>query len=201
MSSLTRRPGCCAGAGLRVHLLPPRQPTPLLAFAIRHLSASAGIMITASHNPPADNGYKLYLADGAQIVPPADTEIEAAIRALGPLAQVPVADPGSPLITRHGDEVARAYLDAVTAPFHAPSGASGLRIVYTPLHGVAGGLALRAFEQAGFPARRSSRPSSSRTRPSRRSASRTPRAPRRCRRSRNRSGDTHKSSSLRLATP
>ena len=140
-----------AGAGLRVHLLPPRQPTPVLAFAIRHLSASAGIMITASHNPPADNGYKLYLADGAQIVPPADTEIEAAIRALGPLAQVPVADPGSSLITRHGDEVARAYLDAVTAPFHAPSGARGLRIVYTPLHGVAGGLALRAFEQAGFP--------------------------------------------------
>ena len=141
-----------AGAGLRVHLLPPRQPTPLLAFAVRYLSAAAGIMITASHNPPADNGYKLYLADGAQIVPPADTEIEAAIRALGPLAQVPVADPGSPLIIRHGDEVAGAYLAAVTAPFRAPAGAAGLRFVYTPLHGVAAGLALRAFEQAGFPA-------------------------------------------------
>ena len=141
-----------AGAGLRAHLLPPRQPTPLLAFAVRYLSAAAGIMITASHNPPADNGYKLYLADGAQIVPPADTEIEAAIRALGPLAQVPVADPGSPLIIRHGDEVAGAYLAAVTAPFRAPAGAAGLRFVYTPLHGVAAGLALRAFEQAGFPA-------------------------------------------------
>jgi phosphomannomutase len=141
-----------AGAGLRVHLLPPRQPTPLLAFAVRHLSASAGIMITASHNPPADNGYKLYLADGAQIVPPADAEIETAIRALGPLAQVPVADPGSPLIIRHGDEVGAAYLDAVTAPFRAPAAATWLRFVYTPLHGVAGGLALRAFEQAGFPA-------------------------------------------------
>jgi phosphomannomutase len=141
-----------AGAGLLVHLLPPRQPTPLLAFAVRHLSAAAGIMITASHNPPADNGYKLYLADGAQIVPPADTEIEAAIRALGPLAQVPVADPGSPLIIRHGDEVAGAYLAAVTAPFRAPAGAAGLRFVYTPLHGVAAGLALRAFGRAGFPA-------------------------------------------------
>ena len=139
-----------AGAGLRVHLLPPRQPTPLLAFSIRHLSASAGIMITASHNPPADNGYKLYLSDGVQIIPPADAEIEAAIRALGPLAQVPVAPRDSPLITRPGDEVARAYLDEVTAPFHAPTGAAGLRFVYTPLHGVAGGLALRAFQQAGF---------------------------------------------------
>ncbi|HLQ57510.1 MAG TPA: phospho-sugar mutase [Streptosporangiaceae bacterium] len=141
-----------AGAGLRVHMLPPRQPTPLLAFAVRHLSAAAGIMITASHNPPADNGYKVYLADGAQIVPPADAEIEAAIRALGPLAQVPVAVDGSPLIIRHGDEIADAYTSAVSAPFRAPTSATWLRFVYTPLHGVAAGLALRAFEQAGFPA-------------------------------------------------
>jgi phosphomannomutase len=141
-----------AGAGLRVHMLPPRQPTPLLAFAVPQLSAAAGIMITASHNPPADNGYKLYLGDGVQIIPPADTEIEAAIRALGPLAQVPVAPSGSPLIIRHGDEIARAYLDAVTAGVRAPTGAASLRFVYTALHGVAAGLALRAFEQAGFPA-------------------------------------------------
>jgi phosphomannomutase len=141
-----------AGAGLSVWRLPPRQPTPLLAFAIRRLGAAAGIMITASHNPPADNGYKLYLADGAQIVPPADAEIEAAIAALGPLADVPVAPPGSPLITALGDEVARAYLDAVCSISPAPPGAAWLRFVYTPLHGVAAGLALRAFEQAGFAA-------------------------------------------------
>jgi phosphomannomutase len=167
-----------AGAGFRVHLLPPRQPTPLLAFAVPHLGAAAGIMITASHNPPADNGYKLYLADGAQIVPPADAEIEAAIRDLGPLARVPVADPGSPLITRHGDEIAAAYLDAITSspatsgpttsgpttsgpttsgpttsgPTTSGRGPAGLRFVYTPLHGVAAGLALRAFAQAGYPA-------------------------------------------------
>ena len=78
-----------AGAGIRAHLLPRRQPTPLLAFAVRHLHAAAGIMITASHNPPAYNGYKLYLGDGAQIVPPADAEIESAIRGLGPLSRVP----------------------------------------------------------------------------------------------------------------
>jgi phosphomannomutase len=140
-----------AGAGIAVHLLPPRQPTPLLAFAVRHLGTAAGIMITASHNPSVDNGYKLYLGDGAQIIPPADAEIEAAIRALGPLSQVALAPPDSPLIVQHGDEVAQAYLDAVCAVSPAPGGAAWLRFVYTPLHGVAAGLALRAFEQAGYP--------------------------------------------------
>ena len=141
-----------AGAGIRVHLLPRQQPTPLLAFSVRCLRAAAGIMITASHNPPADNGYKLYLGDGMQIVPPADAEIEAAIRSLGPLSKVPVAPPDSPLIIRHGDEIASAYLDAVCGPAAAPAGAAWLRFAYTPLHGVAAGLALRAFEQAGFAA-------------------------------------------------
>jgi phosphomannomutase len=139
-----------AGAGIRVHLLPRHEPTPLLAFAVLHLRAAAGIMITASHNPAADNGYKLYLGDGAQIVPPADTEIESVIRALGPLSAIPLAPRDSPLITPHGDEIAAAYLDAVCAQSPAPPGAEWLRFVYTPLHGVAAGLALRAFEQAGF---------------------------------------------------
>jgi phosphomannomutase len=139
-----------AGAGLRVRLLPPRQPTPLLAFAVRRLGAAAGVMITASHNPPADNGYKLYTADGAQIVPPADVEIEAAIAGLGPLSQVPVAPADSPLISQLGDEVAQEYLDAVCGISPAPPGAAWLRFVYTPLHGVAGDLALRAFEKAGY---------------------------------------------------
>jgi phosphomannomutase len=140
-----------AGAGIRAHLLPRQQPTPLLAFAVRHLRAAAGVMITASHNPPADNGYKLYLSDGAQIVPPADAEIEHAISQLGPLRQIPVAEPESPLINRVGDAVAQAYLDAVCAISPAPANAAGLRFVYTPLHGVAASLATRAFRQAGFP--------------------------------------------------
>ncbi|MGH3214419.1 MAG: phospho-sugar mutase [Trebonia sp.] len=144
-----------AGAGIRVHLLPRPGPTPLLAFAVRHLGTGAGIMITASHNPAADNGYKLYLSDGAQVIPPVDTEIEQRIASLGPLTDVPLARLDDPLVVRHGDEVAAAYLDAVAGGPHAqaaPSSGPGLTIVYTPLHGVAGDLMLRAIQRAGFAA-------------------------------------------------
>jgi phosphomannomutase len=89
------------GAGMRAHVLPRPLPTPVLAFAIRHLGADAGVMVTASHNPPQDNGYKVYLGDGSQIVPPADAEISAAIDAVGPLASVPRGDDWDTL----GDEV------------------------------------------------------------------------------------------------
>ncbi len=144
------------GAGIPVHLLPGRSPTPLLAFAIRHLSAAAGVMITASHNPPADNGYKLYLGDGVQIVPPADAEIEAAIQGVGPLSGIALGPPGGPLITQHGDEIAQAYLDAILAasPSVPPPGGRvrDVRVVYTSLHGVAGPLMLRAISRAGYPA-------------------------------------------------
>jgi phosphomannomutase len=144
--------GVLAGAGIRVHLLPSRQPTPLLAFAVRYFRAAAGVMITASHNPPGDNGYKVYLDDGAQIAPPADADVEAAMTAVGSPAAVPVAAADSPLISRAGDEVAHAYLDAICAALgSAPNGSAWLRFVYTPLHGVAGDLAVRAFGQAGYP--------------------------------------------------
>jgi phosphomannomutase len=136
-----------AGAGLPVHVLPLPCPTPLLAFAVRALGTSAGIMITASHNPARDNGYKLYLSDGAQVIPPADREIEARIAALGPLSAIPVADTG---ITRHGDEIAAAYLEAIVV--RTNGGAPPLRVVYTPMHGVAGSLMLRATAAAGYPA-------------------------------------------------
>ncbi len=141
-----------AGAGIRVHALPGRVPTPFLAFAVPKLRAAAGVMITASHNPRADNGYKLYLSDGAQVVPPTDTEIEALIDEVGPVSTVPMAAGDSPLISRPDDELEQVYLDAVCALVPPPASAAWLRFVYTPLHGVAGRLALRAFEQAGFPA-------------------------------------------------
>ena len=144
--------GVLAGAGLAVHVLPLPCPTPLLAFAVRYLGAAAGVMITASHNPAADNGYKLYLSDGAQVVPPADAEIEQRIAALGPLSLIPVAEAGSSLIIRHGDEVARAYLNAVAGPAARPGAGPSLNVVYTPMHGVAGDLMLQAIRQAGFAA-------------------------------------------------
>jgi len=145
--------GVLAGAGIAVHMLPRPCPTPLLAFAVRHLGTAAGVMITASHNPAADNGYKLYLSDGAQVIPPADADIEKRIAGLGPLARVPVAAAGSALITRHGDEIAEAYLAAIVAAAGpAVTGAAELNVVYTPMHGVAGRLMLRLLRLAGFAA-------------------------------------------------
>jgi phosphomannomutase len=136
-----------SGAGLRTRRLPPLAPTPLLAFAVRHLGCAAGVMVTASHNPAHDNGYKVYLGDGAQISPPADVEIAAAFDAVGPLAEVPHGDGGEQL----GEEVARAYLDAIVAALPATD-ARELRIVYTPLHGVGAPLCMEALSRAGFAA-------------------------------------------------
>jgi phosphomannomutase len=141
-----------AGAGIRVHLLPRPGPTPLLAFAVLHLRADAGIMITASHNPAADNGYKLYLSDGAQVIPPVDAEIEGRIAELGPLSAVRAANLNDPLIAWHGDEVAAAYLDAIVGPPAVGAAGTDLTVVYTPMHGVAGELMLRAIQRAGFAA-------------------------------------------------
>ena len=135
------------GAGMSAMVLPRPLPTPVLAFAIRHLGADAGVMVTASHNPPQDNGYKVYLGDGSQIVPPADAEISAAIDAVGPLASVPRGDDWDTL----GDEVLEAYLDRV-ASLVDPASPRDLSIVYTPLHGVGRDVVLAAFDRAGFAA-------------------------------------------------
>src|SRR5690349_16703754 len=83
------------GAGFTAYLLPRPLPTPVLAFAIRDLGCAAGVMVTASHNPPQDNGYKVYLGDGSQIVPPSDAEIAERIAAVGPVADVPRGDAGT----------------------------------------------------------------------------------------------------------
>ncbi|MDT3398134.1 phospho-sugar mutase [Streptomyces sp. B1866] len=136
------------GAGLRAALLPRPLPTPVLAFAIRHLGAVAGVEVTASHNPPRDNGYKVYLGDGSQIVPPADADIAAAIAAVGGLDGVPRPDGGWETL---GEEVVEAYLDRAGAALtrHSPR---AVRAVYTPLHGVGRDTLTAAFARAGFPA-------------------------------------------------
>jgi phosphomannomutase len=134
------------GAGLRAMVLPRPLPTPVLAFAIRHLGVDAGVMVTASHNPPQDNGYKVYLGDGSQIVPPTDTEISAAIDAVGALDSVPRADAGWQTL---GEAVLDAYVARV-ATIARPDGPRDVAIVYTPLHGVGGEVMRRVLEATGF---------------------------------------------------
>ncbi|MDQ1536411.1 MAG: phosphomannomutase [Actinomycetota bacterium] len=136
------------GAGGRAMVLPRRLPTPVLAFAIRQLGADAGVMVTASHNPAQDNGYKVYLGDGSQIVPPADAKIAARIAEVSLLAQVPRVSSGWTTI---GDDLLEAYLDAATAVV-APDSPRELRVVHTALHGVGSDVVIAAFARAGFPA-------------------------------------------------
>lgn len=135
------------GAGLRAAVLPRPLPTPVLAYAIRHLGAVAGVEVTASHNPPRDNGYKVYLGDGSQIVSPADAEIAAQIDAIAALADVPRAENGWQDL---GDEVLEAYL-ARTDAVLTPGSPRGVRTVYTAMHGVGKDVVLAAFARAGFP--------------------------------------------------
>jgi phosphomannomutase len=138
--------------GREALLLPGPLPTPVLAYAVRALDAVAGVMVTASHNPPQDNGYKVYLGAqlggpagaGAQIVPPADAGIEAAIQAVGTLVEVPLGEPGTVL----DDGIVRAYVDSAAAV--VSDGPRDLKVAYTPLHGVGGEVLAAAFAAAGF---------------------------------------------------
>jgi phosphomannomutase len=139
-----------AGAGFAVQVLPHALPTPVLSFAVRHLGTVAGVMVTASHNPPEDNGYKVYLADGAQLAPPADREIEAAIAAVGPARELPLDDAWLTL----GDDVEDDYVAAVVdalEPGRVPLAArQRLVVAYTALHGVGSATTRRVFDAAGF---------------------------------------------------
>ncbi|WP_103663302.1 phospho-sugar mutase [Microbacterium sp. CJ77] len=147
-----------AGAGLRAILLPRMLPTPVLAFAVRHLGADAGVMVTASHNPPRDNGYKVYLGgedDGAQIVSPADAQIAGRIDEVA--SDVPVSRiPRSLGFEIAGEDVVDAYVaeTAATAPARAvDAGDTGaLRWVYTAMHGVGHDTLDRLLSAAGYPA-------------------------------------------------
>ena len=143
-----------AGAGLRAVLLPRLLPTPVLAFAVRHLDAAAGVMVTASHNPPDDNGYKVYLGGvdaGSQIVPPADGQIAAHIQRIADTRRVD-ALPRSTDYETAPESVVDAYVAATAAVAPAPAGAEGLRWVYTAMHGVGWETLSRILERAGYPA-------------------------------------------------
>ena len=143
-----------AGAGLRAILLPRLLPTPVLAFAVRRLGADAGVMVTASHNPPNDNGYKVYLGgadDGAQIVSPADAEIAAHIQRIADTGDVGVL-PRSLGYETAPESLVEAYVTATAAVAPAPEDADGLTWVYTAMHGVGWETLARILEVAGYPA-------------------------------------------------
>jgi phosphomannomutase len=131
-----------AAQGFRTTLMFTAVPTPVVAFAVRHSGAAAGIQITASHNPPTDNGYKVYFEGGFPIIPPTDSEIEQA------MAEAPHADeiPRQPVTPTGVDQVQR-YVDRVAQVRHTHE---AVRIALTPLHGVGGEIAMDALVHSEF---------------------------------------------------
>ncbi|HEU0191891.1 MAG TPA: phospho-sugar mutase [Mycobacterium sp.] len=125
-----------------VLLLPGPLPTPVVAFAVRQLSAAAGIQITASHNPATDNGYKVYRAGGLQIISPTDTQIETAMGSAPPADQI-ARQPVEPANT----QVLQRYVERAAA---VRRGDGQVRVALTPLHGVGGAVAVDALRHAGF---------------------------------------------------
>ncbi|WP_460801754.1 phospho-sugar mutase [Microbacterium sp. GXF6406] len=142
-----------AGAGLRTILLPRLLPTPVLAFAVRYFGADAGVMVTASHNPPNDNGYKVYLggADGgSQIVAPADAEIAAHIQRIADAGDIGALARSQDYEVA-GERVVEAYVAATAAVAPAPASARKLTWVYTAMHGVGWETFARILDAAGYP--------------------------------------------------
>jgi phosphomannomutase len=142
--------GVLAAAGINVRWYPTPQPTPLLAYTQKVTDAAAAVVITASHNPPADNGYKVYVEGAAQIVPPTDAAIAAAIDAAPPAAEIPRDDPlGSPRVEVVDAELIDRYLHDLVLARPAVEGPD-LTIAYTPLHGVGAELVARALADGGY---------------------------------------------------
>lgn len=131
-----------AAAGFAVLLLPGPVPTPVVAFAVRHTGAAAGIQITASHNPAADNGYKVYVEGGIQIISPVDTEIETAMATAPPADQIARRAPQPA-----GRELIEAYISRAAT---ARRGTGSVRVALTALHGVGGAVAVETLRRAGF---------------------------------------------------
>lgn len=144
-----------AGHGIEVLLTPHEVPTPVVAFAVRSLACDAGVMITASHNPPQDSGYKVYFGgedEGSQIIPPVDADIESAIMGVASSLKFDQIPRTNALVSSTPNDLVRNYIDRTVdsiAPFTASK--SSPTFVYTPMHGVGGKTFLAAVEQAGFP--------------------------------------------------
>ena len=145
-----------AAAGIDTYLMPSALPTPLLAYAVRSLDCDGGVMVTASHNPPQDNGYKVYLGGraveesgrGSQIVAPYDSEIAASIEAVGPLESIELAESGW---TELPDSITGEYEAAMAGLADVENfPARELKIVLTPMHGVGGETAVSVLNAAGF---------------------------------------------------
>ena len=131
-----------AAEGFRVMLMPAAVPTPIVAFTVRHTGAVAGIQITASHNPPSDNGYKLYTDGGLQIVSPTDTDVETAAASAPPADEIARAP-----VEPNGIEEIQRYVARCGQIRRAPG---SVRVALTPLHGVGGDYALDALVRAGL---------------------------------------------------
>ena len=143
-------------AGIETYLMPAALPTPLLAYAVRSLDCDGGVMVTASHNPPEDNGYKVYLGRhaveesgrGAQIVAPYDERIAARIKEVGSVASVPLADAGWTVLQPSITADYESAVAALALARHFP--ARELKVVLTPMHGVGGETAVSVLKAAGF---------------------------------------------------
>lgn len=144
--------GVLEAAGFRIRFFTDPTPTPLVAYAGLTLGACASIVITASHNPPADNGYKVYAANGVQIVPPADTEIATMIAAVGAANDVPrTEDPyGSENVVAIGPDLFEEYLRSLATFLPVVTGDRSISIVYTAMHGVGGKFVVGALRLFGF---------------------------------------------------
>ena len=144
--------GVLAAAGISVVFFPDFAPTPLVAFAAKHLQAAAAVVVTASHNPPADNGYKVYANNAAQIIPPVDGDIASAIDLAGPAREVARVESaftgGSPLVSPVPDDILDRYWEQVNASRPSPIH-SDMTVVYTPMHGVGGQVIEEVFHRAG----------------------------------------------------
>ena len=139
----------CAARGVRAMIFSYHVPTPVLAWNIVGVGAAAGVVVTASHNPPADNGYKVYLDTGCQIVSPVDSEISASIE-LVDACDVMLSEPDDPLIEWLDDSHVQAYLEAVKKVRLRPD-VAGVPVAYSAMHGVGGDVLVAAFDRAGFP--------------------------------------------------